>query len=143
MRLSPVQKCGHRGACARAVLLRIIRQALYLAQGVAGEGTSAGVSSRVKKLEEKIPELQAKLRKHMKQAPARAGSSGADGLNRRVEVLEDAVDTLLDAEVCLSGPLECPLTTQLVDFPGVLPCCTPHLAEFADQLPDAASQRVC
>ncbi|CAL5220070.1 g2021 [Coccomyxa viridis] len=66
--------------------------------GVAGEGTSAGVSSRVKKLEEKIPELQAKLRKHMKQAPARAGSSGADGLNRRVEVLEDAVDTLLDAE---------------------------------------------
>ena len=68
----------------------------------------------MKKLEDKIPELQAKLRKHMKQEPARAGSSGADGLTRRVEVLEDAVDTLLDAEVCLSSPLERPLIAQPV-----------------------------
>ena len=59
---------------------------------------SAAVSSRVKRLEDKIPELQAKLRKHMKHAPAQAGSS-ADGLAGRVEVLEDAVDTLLDAQV--------------------------------------------
>ena len=57
----------------------------------------------MKKLEEKIPELQAKLRSHMKQAPARAGSSGADGLTRRVEALEESVDTLLDAQVCLSA----------------------------------------
>lgn len=64
----------------------------------------------MKRLEDKIPELQAKLRSGMKQAPARAGSSSADGLTRRVEVLEEAVDTLLDAQVCLRA-LHC---TRLV-----------------------------
>lgn len=70
----------------------------------------------MKKLEQKIPELQAKLRKHMKQAPARAGSSGADGLTRRVEVLEDAVDTLLDAEVREHAFLCALFTTQIAAF---------------------------
>ena len=69
-------------------------------QGLAGESSSAGVSSRVKRLEDKIPELQAKLRKHMKQGSTTADSGSADGITRRVEVLEEAVETLLDAQVC-------------------------------------------
>ena len=60
------------------------------------------MSSRVKRLEEKIPELQIKLRKHMKHAHGAAEGGSTKGLNGRVEVLEEAVDSLLEAQVSLS-----------------------------------------
>ena len=69
-------------------------------QANAGEGSSPSLSGRVKRLEGKIPELQAKLRKHMKHTPGQGGSS-TDSLPSRVEALEEAVDTLLEAQVCL------------------------------------------
>lgn len=80
---------------------------------------SAAVSSRVKRLEDKIPELQAKLREHMKHAPAQAGSS-ADGLAGRVDVLEDAVDTLVDAQVDIIPLMLCCLCVpdHLPDIKG-------------------------
>ncbi len=70
-----------------------------LVQVGAGEGSSASMSGRVKRLEEKIPELQTKLRKHMKHAPGPAEGGSTKGLNGRVEVLEEAVDALLEAQV--------------------------------------------
>ena len=70
-----------------------------LVQVGAGEGSSASMSGRVKRLEEKIPELQTKLRKHMKHAPGPAEGGSTKGLNGRVEVLEEAVDSLLEAQV--------------------------------------------
>lgn len=77
-----------------------------LVQANAGEGSSPSLSGRVKRLEGKIPELQAKLRKHMKHAPGQAGSS-TDSLPGRVEALEEAVDTLLEAQVCLQNDPPC------------------------------------
>ena len=60
------------------------------------------MSGRVKRLEEKIPELQTKLRKHMQHAHGAAEGGSTEGLNGRVEVLEEAVDALLEAQVSLS-----------------------------------------
>ena len=51
---------------------RAHRQCAWPGAGGAGEGSSASMSGRVKRLEEKIPELQTKLRKHMKHAPGPA-----------------------------------------------------------------------
>ena len=73
-----------------------------LVQVGAGEGSSASMSGRVKRLEEKIPELQTKLRKHMKHAHGAAEGGSTKGLNGRVEVLEEAVDALLEAQVSLT-----------------------------------------
>ena len=73
-----------------------------MVQANAGEGSSPTLSGRVKRLEGAIPELQAKLRKHMKHAPGQGGST-SDSLPSRVEALEEAVDTLLEAQVCLQN----------------------------------------
>ena len=73
-----------------------------LMQVGAGEGSSAGISGRVKRLEEKIPELQIKLRKHIKHTHGAAEGGSSKSLNGRVEVLEEAVDALLEAQVRLT-----------------------------------------
>ncbi|CAK0783609.1 hypothetical protein CVIRNUC_006808 [Coccomyxa viridis] len=83
----------------------------------AGEGSSASMSGRVKRLEEKIPELQTKLRKHMKHAPGPAEGGSTKGLNGRVEVLEEAVDALLEAQ-------EAELRTGRTQNKSACSCCS-------------------
>lgn len=68
----------------------------------------------MKRLEEKIPELQARLRPHLKRTPTKAGSSSADSLSGRVEILEEAVETLLEAQVCLSASCPVPSSPALL-----------------------------
>lgn len=60
----------------------------------------APVLARVRALEEYVPGLEAKLRKHLGRDHPRP-SSGAGTLIARVEVLEEAVDALLQAQVLL------------------------------------------
>ncbi len=65
-------------------------------------GTEAQLSvpilNRVRVLEEHVPGLEAKLKKHLGRERPRPVSGGGT-LVARVEVLEEAVDTLLQAQV--------------------------------------------
>jgi hypothetical protein len=59
---------------------------------------SAPLASRVRALEERVPGLEARLRKHLNRQRPRPRSGGGT-LIRRVELLEEAIDTLWQAQV--------------------------------------------
>ena len=98
------------------------------------------MSGRVKRLEEKIPELQTKLRKHMKHAPGPTEGGSTKGLNGRVEVLEEAVDALLEAQV--SPSLFVYKTAQTKGSPCLLYACALGVARAPSQHCGLDLQRV-
>ena len=66
--------------------------------GVAEARLSVPILERVRELEEQMPGLEAKLRKHLGRERPRPVSGGGT-LVARVEILEEAVDALLQAQV--------------------------------------------
>jgi hypothetical protein len=72
-----------------------------MSPGGAEARLSVPILDRVRALEEQVPGLEEKLRKHLGRERPRPVSGGGT-LVARVEVLEEAVDTLLQAQVLIT-----------------------------------------
>lgn len=91
----------HHGPKSRTYTALILTYSTCCAQmspGIAEARLSVPVLERVRELEEQVPGLEAKLCKHLGRERPRPVSGGGT-LVARVEVLEEAVDALLQAQV--------------------------------------------